>query len=242
MKYTLSELIREHHEIMLGQGFHDPRLSDLELLTLIITEISEAIDAYRNQDWFRNHSRAKIKIPGGNSYQIKDLIKTRDNLMFKCAYKIHVKDTVEHELADACLRILDFMGLHGMEPPEDITFGDVRENCFGVLGKIFPEDNFFTQSSIGDLWEDYDAEIYFRNECNGTFLSLCGAVILLLSINRALQVQMHRVGGEYIMQQVIFALSCILYIAHENNIDIESHILAAMRFNRTRPKKHGKIL
>ena len=79
------------------RGFHERAYSDEHYTTLIISELTEAVEADRkgkraNVISFENHSGL---------------------MEFKERYEAFIKDSVEDELADACIRIYDFAGATG---------------------------------------------------------------------------------------------------------------------------------
>lgn len=89
---TINEFIREAYQTACEKGFHDEEHSDEHYLMLIITELSEAVEAHRKGRWA----------------DWKGFEKEGET---KEAFERYIKDTVEDELADACIRIFDLAGL-----------------------------------------------------------------------------------------------------------------------------------
>jgi len=129
---TIQEAIKEAHDCAKEKGFYNPPPTVPAILALINTELSEAIQADRNE----------IKSNAALPY---------DNIIgesaFKTLYEIHVKDTLEDELAGACIRIFDLAGYLGIElwnPPTNLNELDIPGNIMEAM------------SSIGIAYIDYN--------------------------------------------------------------------------------------
>ena len=87
-------------------GFHEEELSNRYFLMLVITELSEAIEADRKG------RRGDIE-----SYKFisKEHIKSNSEYLKKLLFNRYVKDSVGDELADAAIRLLDLAGLRNVE-------------------------------------------------------------------------------------------------------------------------------
>lgn len=91
------DIIEQAYQSAKKRGFHERVYSDEHYITLIISELTEAVEADRkgkraNVISFENH---------------------RELMEFKERYEAFIKDSVEDELADACIRIYDFAGATG---------------------------------------------------------------------------------------------------------------------------------
>jgi NTP pyrophosphatase (non-canonical NTP hydrolase) len=97
----LNELRDRAYKTACEHGFHKEELSDKHLLMLVITELCEAIEADRKG------KKIDIKqFECGISYPKND---------FKQVYEYCIKGSVEEELADAAIRLLDLAGLRDIE-------------------------------------------------------------------------------------------------------------------------------
>lgn len=97
----LNELRDRAYKTACEHGFHEEELSDKHLLMLVITELCEAIEADRKG------KKIDIKqFECGISYPKND---------FKQVYEYCIKGSVEEELADAAIRLLDLAGLRNIE-------------------------------------------------------------------------------------------------------------------------------
>lgn len=127
-------------------GFHDTELSNGHLLMLVITELSEAVEADRKGKYFKGISTFEREF---NRYSAL----VDENKRFECAFEKYVKDTVPDELADAVIRLLDLAGLIDislediydfMEEPEYKDWDDALKEM------SFTERMFFLTSILTD--------------------------------------------------------------------------------------------
>lgn len=83
-------------------GFHEEELSNRHFLMLVITELSEAVEADRNGKFVRKEEQSTYEL-------------CQKEKFYKYAYENYIKGTVEEELADAAIRLLDLAGLRNIE-------------------------------------------------------------------------------------------------------------------------------
>lgn len=124
----LRKLIDGAYSCACIHGFHDKELSIRHLMMLIITEISEAVEADRkglHADIDSYYDEVRY---GADIYD-KDL---------RSPFEKFVKSTLEDELADVCIRIFDLCGTLGIEPivpPSD-------DSAMKKFRELFGEDTF----------------------------------------------------------------------------------------------------
>ena len=95
---NLIQLAKEVYEANKAKGFHASPISNDTLLMLVITEVSEAIEADR-------------KGRRTNPFDLAWAESTADYChLFEEHFPTKIKDTVEDELADAVIRLLDLAG------------------------------------------------------------------------------------------------------------------------------------
>ena len=99
---TLNELSREVHANAVEKGFWDNTPSDEHCLMMVITELSEAIEA----DRIDNHAD-RIGFDTALANAFEGIVRPE---WFAQAYNSCIKNTVEDELADAFIRLLDLAG------------------------------------------------------------------------------------------------------------------------------------
>lgn len=100
-----NELAKEAFRNASEKGFHEVRHSDAHLLMLVVCELAEAVEADRNGRWADRKTYNFLAQEYGEDLWVH-------------LYEMHIKDTVEDELADAVIRLLDFIGMKGYKVPE----------------------------------------------------------------------------------------------------------------------------
>lgn len=146
-------------------GFHDTELSNGHLLMLVITELSEAVEADRKGKYFKGISTFEHEF--NRYYALVD-----ENKRFECAFEKYVKDTVPDEMADAVIRLLDLAGLRGISL--EFANGDI-DDCIEDMAEAC-KDETFTESiySISTLPVRYDGIFDFPTAVNDMILSIFG--------------------------------------------------------------------
>ena len=104
-KEELNALRDECYKIACEHGWHDEEHSERHFLSLVITELSEAVEA----DRIDRHADLESLNDAASVYP-----------WVRC-FATYVKDTVEDELADAAIRILDLAGLQDSDIGEAVT-------------------------------------------------------------------------------------------------------------------------
>lgn len=100
---NLNELRDEVYECAVSHGWHEEELSNEHCLWLVITELAEATEADRLG---RHADRTQF-----DNYMS---MKERSDDEFAYAFKYNIKDSLQDELADACIRLLDLAGVRGI--------------------------------------------------------------------------------------------------------------------------------
>lgn len=97
---TITELVDKNHAAMVEKGFHQKEKNIGEVLMLIVSELSEALDAHR-KDKFFDHD--------GFIEELETY--ARGGEVRAGFFAGAVKDTFEDELADVVLRVADLCGM-----------------------------------------------------------------------------------------------------------------------------------
>lgn len=100
----LNTLAQEVFEANTEKGFHDKEISNMVLIMLVITELSEAVEAHRKGKRFSKEDYEWALLMECQGWLTVDQ-------QFKNVFERKVKDTLEDELADAVIRLLDLAGL-----------------------------------------------------------------------------------------------------------------------------------
>ena len=177
-------------------GFHDETLSLEHFLCLVISELMEAVEADRKG----RHC----------THDLNYIYDVEDDAAFNTIFSTQVKDTVEDELADAAIRLLDILGLYECD---GLTF-QIAEK-YGTMNGTFTEIAFRIIAIITDLVQ--------LNEIKEVTLA-------------GMRVPVTNVAVECIGT----VLNCLMIWADRLDFDLIKHIELKMRYNRNRPHLHGK--
>jgi NTP pyrophosphatase (non-canonical NTP hydrolase) len=96
---SLNILAERIHNGNKNRGFWDTERNVGEMLMLVVTELSEALEAHRSGKFFNKANKI-------NYLESEDMVQ---------AFKDNVKDTFEDEIADAMIRLLDMCGGLGID-------------------------------------------------------------------------------------------------------------------------------
>ena len=148
---NLNDLRDKAYLCAVVHGWHEENLSDEHFLCLVISELMEAVEADRkgmhaNRDIFEYYMKQR----------------RRDDDEFIYAFKHDIKDCVEDEFADACIRLLDLAGLRNVDLGE-VTLDDLK--CSeGFFDWTFTESIFFLVCNLTntDFIETHSFDSYLR--------------------------------------------------------------------------------
>ena len=118
---NLNELAKKAFESAKAKGFHDEKHTDGHYLMLVMCELAEAVEADRCG------KRADRK-------EFERLAGTCEDVVWPHLFEMYIKDSVEDELADAVIRLLDYIGMKGFEIPDDYV---TKENLIRTLNSTF---------------------------------------------------------------------------------------------------------
>lgn len=86
------------YSIACEHGFHDKKYPQSHWLVLITSELIEVVNADRS----------------GKHADIQQFLRYENSTTYKHCFETFIKDSVEDELSDAAIRILDFCGLYNI--------------------------------------------------------------------------------------------------------------------------------
>lgn len=135
---NLNKLRDRAYKTACEHGFHDEELSNEHCLCLVISELMEAVEADRKGKRFNKDT--------------KDTYELIQNIKFcKVIYDNHIKGSVEEELADAVIRLLDLCGLREIKLENDCLDDEVLEEYSHIfIGKTFTESIFNITKNLID--------------------------------------------------------------------------------------------
>ena len=153
---NLNELRDKAYQCAVEHGWHEENLSDEHFLYLVISELMEAVEADRKG----KHSEVGMfKEWQGNSIPLTEETRQR---RFKVDFEAYIKGSVEEELADACIRLLDLAGLRNVDLGE-VTLDELK--CSeGFYDWTFTESMFFLVCNLTDtdFIESHSFDSYLR--------------------------------------------------------------------------------
>lgn len=197
MKAIDLNTLRDHaYKSACEHGFHDKELSDEHLIMLVITELAEAVDADRKG--------RKANVNEFNRWQRDFVPRIEEGKIraFKEDFEACLKDTIEDELADAVIRLLDLAGLRNISlesAMQDISSECIDESAASCNDETFTE----TIYAISTLPARYDGIFNFTTTVNDMIVEIFG-------------------------------------LAKHLEADLFWHIEQKMKYNKLRPKMHGK--
>ena len=159
----LNALKEKAHTWAVEHGFYEKVKPDAFYLGLVMSEAGEAINADRKG----MHADTK---------GFEEIEAAEKDFPFAENFKAHIKDTVEDEIADIVIRLLDFAGLRGYKPclvakaqrTIDSTYAFLKFEESGMPGIFFYLMDFLT---AGFGWNELDTciynIIYILNDCFG---------------------------------------------------------------------------
>ena len=108
METDLNKLRDRAYKNACEHGFHDEEKSDEHWLMLVITEISEAVNADRKNKHAKTEGFGEI-------VDYENISKKIDVSIFDYFFESRIKDTVEDEISDIVIRLLDFAGVRNID-------------------------------------------------------------------------------------------------------------------------------
>lgn len=117
----INQLAQQVHENAKSKGFYDSEKNIGEMLCLIHSEVSEALEADRKERYSTGDTETI------NSHNDDDI--------FNAYFKANIKDTFEDELADIMIRVMDLAAYKGINLEQHIKakmrYNSLREHKHG---------------------------------------------------------------------------------------------------------------
>ena len=126
VRININEQCKQQYERMLEKGF-DRNFFARELM-LIVSELSEALEAERR-------GRDACKFPAHPEKMLLDNIGCIEDEKWKHHFELYIKDTIQDEIADALLRIMDMCGRYKIDIDTHVAiksyYNSLREQKHG---------------------------------------------------------------------------------------------------------------
>lgn len=195
---NINELKDRVYKIACEHGWYNEECPDTAEVMLVITELSEAVNADRKKKYAQRKMFER------------ESVTTQENPEehWRYCYRTFIKDTVEDELADTVIRILSFAGHKGISFTEGL----------------------FRESGIRKVVDGYE-----RARAQNGFLSVSFPVQIFTLVREL--VDLFHEESETYMEQI---LSHVFVTAMLRGIDLRWHIEQKLKYNESRPYKHGK--
>lgn len=173
---NLNELRDKAYQCAVVHGWHEENLSDEHFLCLVISELMEAVEADRKN----RHASVKF-FNHSIDYALRELHLTGHNLSnyFFNSYKENIKGSVEEELADACIRLLDLAGLR------NVDLGEVNSDELKCSEGFF--DWTFTESVFSMVCNITDTD-YIETHSFDSFLRVALVEILVFCVQKEIDI------------------------------------------------------
>lgn len=136
---NLNKLRDKAYQCAIAHGWHEEKHSDEHFLCLVMSELMEAVQADR-----KNRHATNLDVINTLCENLKGGMFDEE---YKDLYEMFVKDTVEDELADACIRILDFAGLKNIDI-YDLTEEDINDDSEDFVSKSFTEGIYYISTIL----------------------------------------------------------------------------------------------
>ena len=162
-KINLNKLRDKAYKTACEHGFHNQELSNEHFLCLVISELMEAVEANRKGNL--------AKVPVNKKDTIFDKRTFHNgNKYFAENFEKYIKDTVEDELADATICLLDLAGLRGIAI--NISEKNIYESTESCNDESFTE-SIYAISTIPIKYE-YEYNYSFDKQLNSMLLGVIG--------------------------------------------------------------------
>lgn len=195
---TIFTLADAAHAAAVEKGFYKEPRSLARTVGLVTAEIGEIMEAARKGRYFDAANYDK-----GDPFIIQ-------------AFEDVIKDTVQDEIADSIIRLLDLIGSCGSLNPSSFQLLEadkMRSFRFDVLAR---------PDCFNENYDDWES---LHLDC----------LVLTATIAR------HNIGETRFMVHCVASIRLLLRLAEKMGVpDIDFHIQEKMKYNRTRPYMHGK--
>jgi NTP pyrophosphatase (non-canonical NTP hydrolase) len=158
---NIQEIAKNAHEINKINGFWDTERNFNQLIMLVITEISEAVESHRKGKYAdANYFLERISVVEESLNDALPVIQQAEHLRSVeiKAFENEIKDTFEDEIADTMIRVLDLMQGFDIEirtsVGELMSFKSYVGNCETIAGCLLAFTTILCDA--GRQWDSGD--------------------------------------------------------------------------------------
>lgn len=162
---NLNELRDKAYQCAIAHGWHEEEHSNEHWLCLVMSELMEAVQADRKGQ------RANVAMFKDWEYNGLPISEDNRTKVFKEYYDEFIKDSVEEELADACIRIFDLAGLRNIEIA-DFTEEEIDDSSESCNDETFTE-TIYSISTL-PIRVEYEYDYQLKEQLNGMLLAIFG--------------------------------------------------------------------
>lgn len=162
---NLNELRDKAYQCAIAHGWHEEKHSNAHYFCLIISELMEAVQADRKDQ------RANVAMLKDCEYNGLPISEDNRTKVFKEYYDEFIKDSVDEELADACIRIFDLAGLRNIEIA-DFTEEEIYDSSQSCNDETFTETIYAISTT--PLRFEYEYDYQLKEQLNGMLLAIFG--------------------------------------------------------------------
>ena len=145
------ELTERAYQNAVIHGWHEEAHSEYHYMMLVVTELSEAVEADRKGKYAQRVMFEKnFDTPQVNPEE-----------HWKFCFETFIKDSVEDELADAVIRLLDYAGLHDLFIDDEVFTEEQYLDLSESLKDHSFTDVIYTEIRMLSLSKSFTAIVYY---------------------------------------------------------------------------------
>ena len=150
-KINWKELTERAYQNAKNHGWHEEAHSEYHYMMLVVTELSEAVEADRKGKYAQRVMFEKnFDTPQVNPEE-----------HWKFCFETFIKDSVEDELADAVIRLLDYAGLHDLFIDDEVFTEEQYLDLSESLKDHSFTDIIYTEIRMLSLSKSFTSIVYY---------------------------------------------------------------------------------
>lgn len=159
---NLRQLAKYIHQGNKDRGFYDNTASKETRVLLIVSEVVKCMEADRKGNW--------CSVKNISDYtKLYDFFRESEKInntgFIESQFKVNIKDTVQDELADVFIRLLDFAEYENSVMPEEIRSESVNWFKDNHKGETLANSLYYLVDRISDLGPEGVAKEEAMDDC-----------------------------------------------------------------------------